>query len=71
MKYTGKVKDGVVVLDEPATLPDGATVTIELADAPSKTAPGENLMKYAGKATGLPVDASRNLDHYLYGHPKQ
>ncbi len=24
-----------------------------------------------GKAEGLPQDASANVDHYLYGHPKQ
>jgi len=24
-----------------------------------------------GSVEGLPEDASRNVDHYLYGHPKQ
>jgi uncharacterized protein (DUF433 family) len=33
--------------------------------------PSETLLKYAGKAVGLPEDASINHDHYLYGTPKR
>ena len=29
------------------------------------------LMKYAGRAVGLPEDAALNHDHYLYGAPKR
>jgi len=32
---------------------------------------GQKLMKYAGKAVGLPEDAARNHDHYLDGAPKR
>ena len=32
---------------------------------------GQKLLKYAGKAVGLPPDAARNHDHYLYGTPKR
>jgi hypothetical protein len=32
---------------------------------------GEKLLKYAGKAVGLPPDAARNHDHYLYGTPRR
>jgi hypothetical protein len=32
---------------------------------------GAALLKLAGKAKGLPADAARNLDHYLYGRPKR
>jgi len=32
---------------------------------------GEELMKFAGKAKGLPRDLARNHDHYLNGTPKQ
>lgn len=29
------------------------------------------LLKYAGKAKGLPRDLARNHDHYLHGTPKR
>jgi hypothetical protein len=31
----------------------------------------EALRPYIGIAKDLPPDMSKNLDHYLYGHPKQ
>jgi len=72
MTYRGHVKNGVVVLDEPAELPEGAEVNVELlparADEPTL---GQKLMKYAGKAKGLPADLARNHDHYLHGAPKK
>ena len=37
MTYKGHVENGVVVLDEPAALPDGAAVKIALAVAASNT----------------------------------
>jgi hypothetical protein len=71
MTYRGHVKGGVVVLEKPASLPDGTQVTVEpITPAEGKTL-GKRLMKFAGKAKGLPPDASRNHDHYLYGTPKE
>jgi len=32
MSYPGHVRNGVVVLDEPVDLPEGAAVRVELAD---------------------------------------
>lgn len=80
MVYRGHVRNGVVVLDDPAVrLPDGAEVQIAVvapadesvaADKGDATL-GQKLLRYAGKAIGLPSDAARNHDHYLYGTPKQ
>ena len=33
--------------------------------------PRRRIMRHAGVVTDLPPDASTNLDHYLYGHPKE
>jgi hypothetical protein len=79
MVYRGQVKQGIIVLNDGATLPDGTEVSVRpvtnsLAGASnSKMAEGlrRGLMKFSGKAEGLPKDASLNLDHYLYGHPKR
>ena len=79
MTYRGKVKDGVVVLDEPAALPDGTEVSVRAlkgARGPVRrkgSAPTllDELEPFIGMAEGLPPDASANVDHYLYGAPKQ
>jgi hypothetical protein len=78
MTFQGHVKNGVVHLDNGATLPEGAQVRVELAPASSNSPPAEetptlyaSLEPFIGKADGLPPDMSVNLDHYLYGTPKR
>ena len=78
MVYRGHVRNGVVVLDDPVALPEGLEVCIEVPPpAPGQSVLDENgqtlgrkLLKHAGKAVGLPADAARNHDHYLYGEGK-
>lgn len=79
MQYRGRVKNGVVVLDSPRALPEGAEVRVELV-SPESQSPlldeqgqtlGQKLMKYAGRAVDLPEDAALNHDHYLHGAPKR
>ena len=79
MVYRGRVKGGIVVLESAHALPEGTEVRVEvvtaegdrpLLDENGQTL-GEKLMKYAGKAVGLPEDAALNHDHYLYGAPKR
>lgn len=79
MVYRGHVRHGKIELEADVRLPDGAVVTVEVqgngseAEAPGEqTEPlGKTLMRHAGTADGLPADAARNLDHYLYGTPKR
>ena len=70
MTYRGKVQHGVVVLEDAKALADGTEVRVERIDA-DQPALSESLLKLAGRAKGLPNDASRNHDHYLYGTPKR
>jgi type IV secretory pathway ATPase VirB11/archaellum biosynthesis ATPase len=72
MTYRGKVQGGVVVLEVGAKLPEGTEVQIVLPPESEANAPTlyERLEPVIGKAKGLPPDASKNVDHYLYGHPK-
>lgn len=69
MTCRGTVKAGVVVPEAGIALPEGADVSIRVVTPRKK--PLRKIMKYAGKAKGLPADASRNLEHYLYRHPKR
>ncbi|NOX53102.1 MAG: hypothetical protein GXP27_01415 [Planctomycetes bacterium] len=79
MVYQGHVKNGVVVLDDTVRLPEGAKVRVEIIDIPTQQAEprerratlGQKLLKHVGKAVGLPADAARNHDHYLYGTAKR
>jgi hypothetical protein len=77
MTFQGHVRNGVVLLDDGATLPEGAAVRVELVLArqgppPTETPPlYDSLEPFIGKAEGLPADMSVNLDHYLYGTAKR
>lgn len=79
MVYRGRVKNGVVVLDSPGVLPEGAEVRVEIVPSESKTpllddkgqTLGQKLMKYAGRAVDLPEDAAVEHDRHLYGVSKR
>ncbi|MBM4032322.1 MAG: hypothetical protein FJ291_11100 [Planctomycetes bacterium] len=71
MPYNGHVKDGMVVLDEPVALPEGAPVRVELAAAGPRRSLAERLRDVIGVSKGLPADMARNHDHYLHGAPKK
>jgi hypothetical protein len=75
-QMTGKVVNGVIVLENGQRLPDGTIVRIEPVGepAPPTSAPQvsqlrEMLLNHAGAISDpeLPTDLSENLDHYLYG----
>jgi hypothetical protein len=74
MSYTGTVENGVVVLPPGVNLPDGTQVRVEPLKRQRRnraTTAGELLLRFAGKAKGLPDDIARNHDHYLHGLPKK
>ena len=77
MTYTGKIKGGVVMLDEVISLAEGAVVRVmpvvgqERRRRPAPGSLGATLLKFAGKAKGLPRDLAMNHDHYLYGTAKR
>ena len=72
MKYSGKVKDGVVVLEGSPPLKDGTVVAVEPVEAPvASPGLGQRLKPFSGSAKGLPTDMARNHDHYLHGRPRK
>jgi hypothetical protein len=72
MKYTGKVRDGVVVLEGSPPLKDGTVVAVEPLEQTSRGSNlGQRLKRFSGSAKGLPQDMARNHDHYLHGRPKK
>ena len=78
MVYRGHIKDGRIELDEQVRLPEGAPVEVTITPQPPAVQEDElgptlyeRLKPVIGIAKGLPPDASINVDHYLYGHPKR
>jgi DNA-directed RNA polymerase beta subunit len=71
MTYHGHIKDGVVILNDAPFFPDGTEVQVQIMPSalPATSNLGQRLMKYAGKAEGLPTDLARNHDHYIHGTP--
>jgi hypothetical protein len=72
MTYSGLVKNGVIVLDPPAKLPEGSKVEVSPAtDTAAEPTWAEVFKDVIGRAEGLPSDSSNNHDHYLYDVPKK
>ncbi|MBU4271477.1 MAG: hypothetical protein KKE86_10800 [Planctomycetes bacterium] len=76
--FRGRVHNGVVEFEAPGILREGTEVAVRPLDgsgkkpkATKKPTVNRALARLAGKAKGLPPDAARNVDHYLYGHAKQ
>jgi hypothetical protein len=68
----GTVRNGVIVLDRPQDLPEGARIEVVVKpSAQSALQLTEMLMRHAGKAVGLPDDLAAQHDHYLHGTPKR
>ncbi len=74
-ELTGKVVNGVIVLDQPGKLEDGTAVRVMPVEKPSGGEESESLkemlLSFAGMVEGLPPDMALNHDHYLYGVPKK
>jgi predicted DNA-binding antitoxin AbrB/MazE fold protein len=59
----GEVKNGVVVLEEKVSLPDGTKVRIEPLETEEAPTLVERLKDCIGNLKGLPSDMARNHDH--------
>jgi antitoxin component of MazEF toxin-antitoxin module len=57
-ELSAEVQDGRIILERPRR-----PIWERLADEAAKTPPEE--------VAKLPVDGAAQIDHYLYGHPKQ
>ena len=72
MVYRGKVRNGVVVFDTSAVLPEGTEVCIEPVAAPAQAAAvGPTLAEQFADVIGTVPDSASDMaaqhDHYLHG----
>jgi hypothetical protein len=75
-ELTGRVVNGIVVLDQPGKLEEGTKVRVTPVQKASESEGRESslsemLLSFAGAVNGLPEDMALNHDHYLYGVPKK
>jgi hypothetical protein len=63
MTFRGRVRNGVIVLDDGVTLPEGTVVEVELVEAPTKPERGsaEAIMQCTGTWAGQADEVDRLL----------
>jgi len=72
MSYTGKIKNGVVVLPPEANLPEGTEVKVEPIERPTEEDPFlAAIRKVAKPRPHWPKDYALNHGHYVSGEPKK
>ncbi len=77
MTLHGHIHEGQIVLDYSGPLPEGAAVSVQIVNPSTNVHTGDSpsLLERLGDVVGaiddLPADGAKNLDHYLYGVPKQ
>jgi hypothetical protein len=74
MVLRAHIENGVVVFNEPVSLPEGTPVRVEPVEPGAAEGVGYFLRHYQtviGSVNDLPEDAALNVDHYLDGHPKK
>lgn len=74
MTYRGRMKNGSVVLEPGATLPEATGVWVQPVEEPPRddNEPGpsvwQRLLELSGSAQGLPDDLPQRHDHYRRKH---
>jgi hypothetical protein len=72
MTLDGIVRNGMIVLDQGASLPEGTRVKVIAEPAEVEAKPTLlGLRKLAGIAKDLPEDFAAQHDHYIHGTPKR
>ena len=72
MTYRRRVRNGVIVLDEPGRLPEGTEMEVQPVAQPGPAVTLYDLLKdVIGIADGLPPDMAENHDHYIHGTPRR
>ncbi len=72
MTFDGIVRNGTIVLEQGATLPEGTRVKVVADTHEAESQPTLiGLLKLAGMAKDLPADFAAQHDHYIHGTPKR
>ncbi len=68
MVYNGHIENGVVVLEDSPSLPEGTRVEVHVPGISHEDLSiGKALLQFSGVLKDLPPDLAENHDHYLHG----
>ena len=70
MQYRGRVRNGVIVFDDPVELPEGTPVNVEPTEAKAIPTLAGQFKDVIGIVTDMPSDMAENHNHYIHGTPK-
>jgi hypothetical protein len=71
MELEGVVRNGVIVPDAEAALPEGTRVRISVASDEAAKPFGQRFAPFKGAVGELPTDLAQQHDHYRLGIPKR
>lgn len=72
MSFTGKIRNGVVVLPPEIKLPEGTEVSVEAPSLPPEDDPFiQAVLKLAKPRPHWPKDYALNHGHYVSGEPEK
>ena len=78
MTLLGHIENGMIVLDEATTLPDGMKVRVELVPVATHQPVTDKLQtdyehyqSIIGAIDDMPSDLAEQHDHYIHGTPKK
>jgi len=71
MELNGTIHNGIIVLDDGASLPEGTRVKVEEQSPPNLPSHFDLFREIIGGAADLPRDMALNHDHYTRGSPKK
>ena len=71
MQWMGTIRDGKVILDDGAQLPEGTRVEITVVEQEVKEPTLAFMLKLAGTVNDMPPDMAAEHDHYIHGTPKR
>jgi len=71
MPCRGRIRNGVVVPDQPFPWQEGTEVVVEPIELLPRATLAERFRDVIGTVVDLPSDMARNHDQYVHGTPKQ
>jgi hypothetical protein len=67
MVYRGHMQNGLVVIDDHISWPDGTVVLVEPVSSEKAKSLAERFQDVIGSITDLPADMADNHDRYIHG----
>lgn len=71
MVYRGHMQNGLVVIDDQISLPDGTIVIVEPVPSEKGKTLAERFKDVIGSISDLPADMAENHDRYIHGTTMQ